>query len=509
MGLFTTGVPNRSGVFARDVPPPTAIRGLGTGIAGIVGNFPWGPGAIGAGEIGTPGNPAEFLKLYAPAGMSRSSSAVLAAIAFAWPQLKVVRVIGTSAVKATVTVNKTGPTALIVLTAPYFGAAGNSIVAVTSAATDGDANHFDLTVSISGNNGTTTRTFRNLNVSGVGSDRLPSVGNADPELDLTNDPLLGTVTKSSSGVPIMQSWSFATGADGTIGATQYTGTAGSGDQGIAKFESVKDVRHLFTDDPGNSLRAGVNAALKTHVDTQLDKVGYLSGNSGQSASAAQADVASYVSTNLVYADPWFRIYDDAGTKTLLPPHIAAACMAANLSPSTSIMWRDPIALRFLSSIIELEANRDVNAGTNTLAGISTLIPFSKGGFCFEVGKVTQNRSQPSKGNLVRTLMGIYIASSVVDSLQSNVGAPNVPLNQQDIINAIAEFLESLLLNRDIDPNNSPFIMGYKIYDTQTVNSQSDLDAGQFTVATDVKIGSAMEKLFLNVRYGETVTITPS
>lgn len=511
MPLFTTSPPTRSGVFAQERVPPTFIRGGPTGIAALVGQFPWGPGAIGVGSLQTFtfAQFADLLKMYCPDGMSRAGSAALMALAFSFPTLKIVRVIGTGSATATVTINKTGPTALVVANGKYIGVAGNSIVVTTSAASDADANHFDLTASVTNGLKTTTEIFRNLNVSGVGTDRLPSSGNADPSLNLDNFTLLGSVTKSASGVPILQAWNLATGSDGAIAAAQYTGTAGTGDAGIAKLESDTTIRHVITDDPGNSIRASVNAGLKTHAESLLDRVAYLSGNSGQTAATAQTDAASYISTNVVYTGPWVQVYDDNRQKVFIPPQAAAVSMASNLSPSTAIMWRDSSALRYLGNILGVDVSWDGSAGANTLAGISSIVPFLGGGFCFEVGKVTINKSTPSKGNLTRTLMGIYIASSVVAALQSNVGAPNVKLNQQDVVNAIDTFLDTLKRQQFKDPNNNPFILNYRLADPVSVNAQADLDAGQYTVAADIKTAAAMEKIIFSVNYGETVQITAS
>ena len=66
-----------------------------------------------------------------------------------------------------------------------------------TAASDGDANHFNLEATVTGASGTTTDLIENVNVSGVGADALPTQTQLDQLL------LIGSVTKSSAGVPIL------------------------------------------------------------------------------------------------------------------------------------------------------------------------------------------------------------------------------------------------------------------------------------------------------------------
>lgn len=500
MGLFVTSTAQatRHDVYAFEKTPPAVIKATGFGTAALVEQQSWGPSQT----LTSPSRMGEMLNQVAPPGMNRTNSGYLAAIRKAFPFLKYVRVLGSTAVIASVTVNKTGPTALFIVALKYAGVAGNSVTVTTSAASDGDANHFNLTVAVTGASGTTTDFIANLNLSGVGADVLPTQTQLDQLL------LVGTVTKSASGLPIIGSSSCTGGTDGTIDATTYVGTQSANDKGASKLESSKGIDHFFCGDPGNTIRAAVNAGFKSHADFMSDRCAYLNGNSGQTATAAQTDVASYRSQRVVYCDPWAYIYDDTdGTKRLVPTASFAGSVASQLSPSTSIAWKNDEVIALLGGIVDLEADRGDAASTNTTAGIATFIREEDGGFTIEAGVVTIAPTTPAKADHMRTRIGHYIARSIKKSLRGSVDAPNVPVNQQDCIDATVAFMEVLKGNAGRDPNHTPHVLDYAIGDLGSTNPQASLDSGDFGIPLDAKTSTGMSRIFLNFNYGPTVQVT--
>jgi phage tail sheath protein FI len=385
------------------------------------------------------------------------------------------------------------------VTLKYNGIAGNSVTWIVGAADDGDPNHFNLTVTVTGASGTTTDVVHNINISGTGADAIPSVSSC---------LLIGSLTKLASGVPVVGGGTFAGGADGTITSTNYVGTQGAADQGIAKLESDKTIDHVFTGDPGNSLRAAVNAGLKAHADYMTDRIAWLNGNSGQTSAAAITDVANYRSLRAVYVDPWVYIYDDTtGAKTLVPPAPFAASVAAQLPPSTSIAWKASEVQALLSGVIDLEADRGDAAANQTDAGIVTMIREDLGGFTFESAKNTMYPSDPARGSIKRTRMGHFLARSITTSLRPYTDSPNVPANQQDEIDAVDAFLSGLKRNLSRDPNHNTHIVDYGIADVTAANPSASIAAGQFTLPVQVKISADQEKIFIGLQFGETVTVT--
>src|SRR6185312_424401 len=212
----------------------------------------------------------------------------------------------------------------------------------TSAASDGVSTHFNLTVTLSGASGSTTELYPNLNVSGTGANILPN---------LANSTLLSAFTFVTSGTIQLQAYTLAGGTSPAVTSTQYVGTPGGNDYGFALCEQDTTIDHLLTDDCGSSLRAAVGAGLLAHVTLTTNKIGYWSGNSGQSASSAQTDVASFRSTYMVYADPWANVYDDTtGALQLAPGSSWLASVAAQVPPSLDIGFRNPAVAALFNGI---------------------------------------------------------------------------------------------------------------------------------------------------------------
>ncbi len=505
MPLFVTtkASATRHGVYAVEKVPAALIRGTGFGVACLVEQQSWGPSQV----LTTPGGFGELLNLIAPPGMNRTNAGYLALIKKGFPTIRFVRVLGPTAATASAVINKTGPTALVTVTLKYPGTEGNNVVVTSSAASDGDANHFNITATVTGASGTYSETVHNWNVSGVGADTVLSAA------DLARLVLIGSIAKNSAGVPILAATTCTGGTNGTITASEYVGTAGANDKGIAKLEGDKTIDHFFVGDPGNSLRAATNAGIKAHADLMTDRVGYINGNSAQTAAAAQTDVASYRSQRVVYCDPHVYITDDVdSTKRLVTSAAFAASVASRLPPSTSIAWKSDVVQDMLGGIVELEAERGEATAANTTAGIATFIREDTGGFTIEAGVTTIAPTTPAKKDLTRTRTGIYIARSVTTSLRGSVDMPNLPVYQQDIVDAIQSFLERLKKNGEKeDAVLVPHIRDYSIGDLAAENPQIEQDAGDFSVPADIKTSSSMERIFLNANYGPTVqpTVTAS
>lgn len=497
MAVFVTSTSAATlhGVYAIERQPPTTIRAQGSAVVGLVEQFPWGPDSV----ITTVTDFKSFMDTFAPAGASHTGPGYMAVMGKSFPTLKIFRVLGTAAAAATATINKTGPTALFVVALKYKGTLGNSVVCTTSAATDGDANHFNLTVTLTGASGTTVDKFENLNYSGTGTDSAP---------DCTKCLLVGSITKSSAGVPIIGSTTCTSGADGTIDSAAYVGTAGAGDKGIAKFEGETVIDFIMTADPGNSIRAAVNAGLVAHADLMTDRIALINFDSGKTGAEVRTDVASYRSLRAAYIDVWAYVRDDVdGTLRLVPPAPFFASIAASISPSTSPAWKNTVVKTLLRNIVSLETSRGADAYQNTLAGVCTLQAEALGGFTFEAAVNTNAPVTPSKKSLKRTRMGHYIAKAIVLSLRENVDAPNVPAIQQDEVNAVTFFLDGLVRNATVDPIGQPHILGYAMRDLQAFNTSASLAAGEFYIPVDIQISPDQEKIFASMQYGETVDVT--
>lgn len=492
--FVSTTTQSRHAAFAIERTPPAAITAVGTGVVGFLGQLPWGPFQVAY----QPTSIKDMNDTYAPPGMTRTGSGVLSLIRKAFPSLQIVRVLGATPVKATVTLNTTGPTAVVVVTAKYEGTGGNSMTATVATASDGDANHFNLTVTVTGASGTTTETFSNLNYSGTGSDSVPT---------FTNSLLVSAITKSNAGRPTSATTSFSGGTNGSaVVAADYVGTQGSGDKGVALLES-KACNVVCCDDPGNSIRAAVNAGLQAHAVYKGDRIACINGNSGLTISGTVTDAATYSSERVCYVDPWVYVLDDVdATRRLVPPAPFAASIIAQLSPSTSPAWKNPEVQAMLIGINGLESERGEGLGTLTQGGVMGICKEDTGGYTFEAGVLTVAPADSTRKNIARRRIGDYIAKSVVSSLRPFIDAPNVEAIQSDIVQAVATFMGELKRAAKFDPAHTPHVVNYAIGNLSAVNSPASIASGVFVIPLDVQTSSAMEKIFLSIQFGEGVVV---
>lgn len=492
--FVTTTLQPRHGVFAIEKRPQAVFQVLGTGSACILGQFDWGPPQA----LTEPASAKDLTNTIAPPGISRTSSAYLGVIRKGFPDLWFVRVMGANPVKAFADLPNAVPTVICRVTAKYPGTAGNAFTATVSAADDGDTNHFNLTVAVTGASGTTSETIPNINFSGVGSDST---------FDFTTSLLIGSITRTNAGRPVAGTVTLGSGTTPAVLAANYAGTAGTGDQGIALMEGQSVLKSIFLDDPGNSLRAGANAALEAHAIAMGDRVAYINGNAGQTAAAAQSDVANYRSDRVLYIDPWVYILDEAGSKTLVPSASFAASVASRLPASTSIAWKDPEVQAFLSQINSLEADRGNGAGTNTAAGICTIIREAKGGFTFEADVNALFPVDATRGYNTRRRMTDLVAQTGVDNTRSFVDAPNVDPNRQNILNGITNFMDGFKeAATGRDPNHTPHVIDWGFGDLTAENNAASIAAGNFVIPLDVQDSSGMYRIFFNINSGTGVTV---
>lgn len=499
MGLFVTSISqaNLHGAYVFLRPPPAIIRAQGTGVACLLGQFPWGP----VQTVYKPTDPNDRIQTFSPFGMDQTNTGFMAMSGKAWPQLWVLRVLGSGSVASFANLPNGVPTNIALVTLKYGGTAGNSVTWTVAAATDGNAQHFNLTVSVTSASGTTSDIFQNLNYSGTGADSI---------VDCTQCRLVGSVAKVAAGTPVAGSGSFAGGTNGAaVASTDYVGTQGSGNIGLAKTEGTKGINHIFTDDCSNGFRVVVNTGVYNHCEFMGTRMGYVNGNSGITATAAQTEAATYLSKFIQYVDVWPYINRAVdGVKTLVTPAPFLASVAANLPPSAHPSWKHPtVTTSLLSAIVDLEADRGVSAANNTTAGVVTLQREDPGGYSFEADVCTLNASDTTQGLASRTRMAIYVASAFTAGARPSIDGPNVPLAQQPLVDALDDFLAQLKANGALDPWNLPFIVDYQIDSIAAFNSAGDIANGNFTVPATIKTDPGMQRLFASLQIGENPKFT--
>lgn len=506
MGLFIQSYSNAAlhGAYALLQTPAAVISAAGTFTSCVVDQFPWGP----AQQVVKPSGTADMIKKMAPFGFDHTGAGYSAMTNKAFPQLWPVRVVGTTAAAATCALANSSSVTVVTLVLNSLGVAGNSVTAtVVAPSVDGNANHFDLTVSITGASGTTTDSFRSLNYSNSGTQSSAGIG---PQFspDLTNAALLGGITFAANGVPVSGTYTFSTGSEGTAIASDWIGVLGTANRGLAITEGEPDIDHIFYGDPGNSLRGALNVGMQAHVEEMSSRMGYINGNAGQSASAAQTDAANYPSKWLRYIDVWAKVNLENGSTVLASPASFAASVASQLPPSLAIAWKAPdVTVSMLYGIVGLEANRGQNAANNTAAGVVTLQKEQNGGYSFEADVNTLNGIDATQGSGTRSQMAIYLAKSWKASTRPSIDGPNVPLTQQPLIDALTVFGNQLVKNASTDPYKLAYLVGFDVKDPAVTNSTSTLNAGEYIIAADAQTDPGMQKLFLSLNAGPNVTTT--
>lgn len=488
-GLFITSPVEARypGVFALETAPPRVIAGVSSGYIGFVGQFDWGP----VQQVVAIESPAHFLNTFAPAGSPRSSTGYYALMRRKKLVLKVVRVLSSDAVAASKSDAGTGGN--LVSTAKYPGALGNSISRTIAAATDGDAAKRDLTYTLTDSiTGTTVEVYRNVAMNST--------------VDVTNSKLLASIAFSGGTMTAWPSNGTANLASGSNGsalvATDYTGTVGSADKGVALFEGTNgnNVRVVCHDDCGDSIRAAVNTGFVAHAADRGDRIAILEGNQNASWSAVKtALTGSLVTDRDVYNGAWCKVLDDAGVLRISPLSTFWATAFVNQLPHESHAWWDDKVTDLYAGIEEIYAPFATDSPTikaeATERGICLPVQLASGRFA----ALHDRSASQTAGKLftIRRRITDFLAKSIVAAIPSFVNGPNVVEQQRQLKAQVDAFLTTQV--------KAGVIVAFST-DITTVNDSTSVAAGGFNIGIDAKTPSVMERITLLLNAGETVTV---
>ena len=477
-----------AGVFAIEIAPPRVIEGVSNGFVGLVGQFAWGPKQT----IVTPANASEFYDTFEPAGSPRSSLGYYAVMRRRRLPLKVVRVLGSGSAAATATMTGTGGNT--VATAKYHGVLGNSITLTQAAAASGDTSKRDYTVTLTDSvTGTTQEVYADV--------PLPT-GTA-VTVDVSKSKLLASLTLGAamSAFPSNATTSLSSGSNGSAaGSSDYIGTAGTANQGLALFENEGEVRVVVVDDCGNSLRAAVNSGLAAHATTLRDRIAVLQGNAD---AADWSTVKGYVTGGLVtdyvvFVGAWAKVFDDAGVVQTSPISTMIASAMVNLEPHQSHAWWDDVATQYYSMVESIVANFAYSSDTvraEALSrGIALPCQLASGQWAQQHDRNTN--TAPSKRFTVRRRTLNYLALSLQRGLTSYVNGPNFEESNVDLKTVVDNFLDS--------ERSKKRIIGFST--SIAANTPTSLGLGEFLLDIDAPTPAPREKIFLRMNVGPTVTL---
>lgn len=496
------------GQFQREIG---AVKQVGTGRVVMLCQLPWGPvGLDSDGSIPSFVSPKAFRDKFAPGGFTRTGAAYALATQFPWADLKVIRVLAADAVKATTNLQKTGPANCVGVTVKYFGAEGNGITYVVAAASDGVANHFNLTVtktnSSTGKN--TVEKYTNVDsdqAAGTYWTNLKPDGGAD-------SVLTGGFVKTDAGRPVNGTYTTTAGSNGSaIVASDYIGTPSSPDKGVSLCETDPDVSFIFATDVSSGILATVNAGLAAHQALMNDRrQPILGGLSNETATTAKTNSALNQGDQVFYVNGFGKLVDEDSTGDTypmieVPLTGVVAGLAAILQPHVSVAIKDKQFTKFCKPIKGLTVGPFPES---TLADLEKngVIAFQKNsdGVFSPYCDVATDKVTPMFVSRMRR----FIMFSIGNALEDYRNTVNADPIQEEERSLASNFLRDLVQNgKGDDVLFKPAVKAAALLPEEAANTTASEDAGDYAVPYEVKLFSDQKRIILRGLIGTTVTLS--
>lgn len=311
-------------------PAPT-ITGVPSNIIGFVGSASWGP----YNSIGLVSGPGSYASQYGPVltGTYDLGTAVSVAAQIGAGVMHIVRVKGSSDAQATATVVDTAgtPANALVVTAKYYGTAGNTVNIQFSAGTVSGAYNMTIWSTTLG----ISEIFKNISGSGNALWVAAAAAiNSGQGLARGPSQLVTATAASSTGTPSLSVYTLSGGLNGTFTDSAIVGAAGASPTGMYVFSSTL-INHLCC--------VGVTdtttfADIVTFANA-IPCVAHLQFTASQSVSQMLTAAAALgITQHRVLGGDYFLWNDLANQQTrYLPLAILDAAMGAFLEPQESVL----------------------------------------------------------------------------------------------------------------------------------------------------------------------------
>lgn len=477
MGIYRTNNPTEfnavDGIVIDETAPPASISGVQSNIAILVGQFERGPATLE--EPGSTGN---LLEQYGPT--LTTGKRALANKRFA--RLKIVRVIASDAVAATLTVDDGATTDILKFDAKDKGAYGNN-----------------LQVLIEASSGTGKKyTFSDTTAGSIIADEVYD-GIVVTDIDsstFAGSKLINVTVLDTSAEPADQvATALASGAEGTIADTDYeTAIAAAAEEGAGNF--------LFLDDY-NATRSGY---LKVHAAATQDKMVLICGGEDDAVSAAITDVDNYRDTDgrIIYAYPYVQT-TIAGAKSFENPCSFYASLLSQTSPHIDPAFAGNAG--FLAGIEKLKLTLSrADYIQMKEAGISAFEIDRNIGPKVKSGIVTQIVNS-SKVMIHRRRMADYLTDSTAQFLVNYQNAVNSSSNRAEVKGAMLDFIRDQEIAGILPGDDEVQTGSAKLVDTESLNTDSSIAQGFFKILWKQRIFSSMRFIVLQAEIGESVVVT--
>lgn len=479
MGIIRTNNPLEydevDGIVIDEISPAPSIKGVGTGVVILVGQFQRGlHGLTRVSSI------KDFHSKY-------GKSSYLGNIQLKnkrFSVLKIVRVEATGAVKAEKTF-QAGATNIVKFTAKSKGLYGNSIKVTISAGSVSGKKYLIQDTSAGATEFFPDEIYDNVAIADLASKLALSA--------LVDVTVLATSSEPDNAVAT----ALTGGLDGTVADTDY-------ETAIAKCEVEGAGNVLFLDEY-NDIR---NGYLKVHASSTKDKICILSHAEADSVSTSIGDVATLRDTEgrLIFAYNWVGTIVD-GVEKMTSPASWYASILSQTAPNIDPAYAGNT--QFLAGItsLKLDLTRDEYKQLME-AGISAFEFDSDIGFKIKSGVVTQI-ADSSKITVLRRRMADYLTNSVARFLKVYQNAVNSKANRTAVKGAMLRFIEQQE-NLGILPKDAEVVNGKaKLVDTDSENTNDTIAQGKFIILYKQRIYSSMRFIVLKAEIGESVVVTES
>lgn len=479
MGIIRTNNPLEydevDGIVIDEIAPAPSIKGVGTGVVILVGQF-----QRGSSDLVRVSSIKDFHTKY-------GKSSYLGNIQLKnkrFSVLKIVKVEASDAVKAEKTFQASAVN-IVKFSAKNKGVYGNSIKVTIATGSSSGKKYTIQDTSSGATEFWPDEVYDNVSIADLASKLALSA--------LVDVSVLSTASEPDNAAAT----ALTSGSDGTIADTDY-------EAAIAKCE-VEGAGNILILDEYNDTR---NGYLKVHAANTKDKICILSHAEADSVSSVIADVATLRDTEgrLIYAYNWVGTTVDGLLKMTSP----AAWYASILSQTAPNI--DPAYAgntQFLAGVVSLKSNLTRDEYKQLMeAGISAFEFDSDIGFKIKSGVVTQI-ADSSKITVLRRRMADYLTNSVAKFLKVYQNAVNSKSNRTAVKAAMLRFIEQQE-NLGILPKDAEVLNGKaKLVDTDSENTNDTIAQGKFIILYKQRIYSSMRFIVLKAEIGESVVVTES
>lgn len=492
------------GLYIQELNPPAIVQGVSLNVVGINGECVRGP-ENKAVLITSAGRFNEVFggRDYTANGQggTRIGKVHLSLANKPFGSIYVVRGVAADAVKASFQLETAaggGGTPIALIQAYGFGVHGNNISHKVSAATDGDAGHWNLTIRYLGSD----IVYQSLNTT-TGNDNLATIVGTD-------DSRLVVVTKVGSGRPVngaagidgadangftplgtaVAGFVVTTGSDGTIADTDFTGTA----KGLELLAATKGIAVVFV---AERMSATIKDKIELLAASAVDRV-FIAGSDTDAVGVAAAvtDVALQRSDRIIYTynHPFTRDPDTQAEVVTRPEPWLASVLSQT---DVDIHPGEEDTKKFLAGITRLsnEALQRQDYITLKAAGICALE--HDDGFSFVSGVTSTLTS--GKTEITRRRMTDYLQLSLAVELRHSVKKKNTVLRRKANAALIQGFLKDLQKQQRI-------VDDFQI-DTEKLNTPTGRANGLEKILMRVKLLGHILYLDLVTEIGTNVSIS--